>query len=82
MNILSWMIFGMIIGAIATILDKKQQEGGALGAVLLGVVGAILGGLLANLLFGTPLGGFNPIALLTAIGGAIVVLFAGRLIKA
>lgn len=81
MNILSWMIFGIIIGTIATILDKKQQEGGALGAILLGIVGAVLGGLLANLLFGTPLGGFNPVALLVAIGGAITVLFAGKLIK-
>ena len=51
MNILTWIIFGLIIGILVNYFDQEKQESDVIGIVILSIVGAILGGLLANLLF-------------------------------
>jgi uncharacterized membrane protein YeaQ/YmgE (transglycosylase-associated protein family) len=75
MNIISWLLFGLIAGIIANTIDPSPERGGLLGAVVLGVLGALLGGLLSNLIFGIGINGFNLPSLLIAVGGSLVVLF-------
>ncbi|RJQ27810.1 GlsB/YeaQ/YmgE family stress response membrane protein [Candidatus Parcubacteria bacterium] len=78
MNILTWILFGLIVGVIANFLDPRPSRGGIFGAIILGIVGALLGGFLSNFLFGIPLTGFDIRSLIIAVIGALILLFAGR----
>jgi len=75
MTIIGWIILGLIAGAIAKAILPGKQGGGWLITLVLGVVGALLGGFLASAIFGIPMGGFFEIRTwIIAILGAIVVL--------
>ena len=75
MTIIGWIILGLIAGAIAKAILPGAQGGGWLITLVLGVVGALLGGFLASALFGIPMGGFFEIRTwIIAILGSIVVL--------
>ena len=75
MGIIAWIILGLIAGAIAKAVLPGSQGGGWLVTLILGVVGALLGGFLGSQIFGIGLGGFFDISTwLLAIGGAIIVL--------
>lgn len=50
MNILAWIVLGLIAGAIAKAIYPGRQGGGILGTLLLGVVGAFIGGTLGTFL--------------------------------
>ena len=75
MGIIGWITLGLAAGAIAKAILPGTQGGGWLITLILGVVGALLGGFLGSAIFGVELGGFFEIRTwLLAIGGAIVVL--------
>lgn len=78
MNILSWILFGLIAGIIANLIDPRPAQGGILGAIVLGIVGALLGGFLANLFFGLEITGFNITSFIIAVAGSLLVLVIGR----
>lgn len=50
MNLLTWIILGLIAGAIAKAVDPAARGGGILSTMLLGIIGAFVGGTLATLL--------------------------------
>ncbi len=81
MNIITWTIFGLIVGAAANIIFPDSSRGGILGAILLGVAGAVVGGLIASMFFGQNVSGFNLPSLVIAIGGSILLLFLGRYLR-
>jgi len=75
MGIIAWIILGLAAGAIAKAILPGTQGGGWIITLLLGVVGAILGGFLGSAIFGVGLEGFFDITTwLLAIGGAVIVL--------
>jgi uncharacterized membrane protein YeaQ/YmgE (transglycosylase-associated protein family) len=75
MGIIAWIILGLIAGAIAKAVLPGTQGGGWLVTLILGIVGALLGGFLGSAIFEVGLGGFFDLTTwLLAIGGAIVVL--------
>ena len=75
MGFLAFLILGLAAGAIAKLILPGKQGGGWLITLLLGVVGALLGGFLGSVLFGVGLEEFFSIQTwLLAIGGSIVVL--------
>ncbi len=75
MGILGWIVLGLIVGAIAKAILPGKQGGGWVVTLLLGIVGALLGGFLGSALFGVTLGSFFEIRTwLLAIGGALIVL--------
>lgn len=78
MNLLAWIVFGLIAGVIANAIDPRPARGGALGAILLGIGGALVGGFLGNLFFGVGISGFDLSSFLLAIGGSLVLLMIGR----
>lgn len=81
MGIFAWIILGLIAGAIAKLILPGRQGGGWIVTLLLGVVGALLGGWLGSVLFNAPLEDFWSIQTwLLAIGGAIIVLLIWGLI--
>lgn len=75
MGFLAFLILGLIAGAIAKAILPGRQGGGIFITLLLGVVGALLGGWIGGLLFGTGINEFFSLSTwLLAIGGAIIVL--------
>ena len=75
MGIIGWIVLGLIAGAIAKAILPGKQRGGWLITILLGIVGALLGGFLGSTLLGVPLGSFFEIRTwLLAIGGSLIVL--------
>ena len=75
MGIIAWIILGLAAGAIAKAILPGSQGGGWVITLILGIVGALLGGFLGSAIFGVTLEGFFDITTwLLAIGGAIVVL--------
>lgn len=74
MNILLWIVLGGIAGWIASVVMKTREEQGLLMDIVVGIVGAFVGGLLFGLLGGQGVTGFNIYSLLVAIVGAIVLL--------
>lgn len=72
MNILSWLVFGAIAGWLAGLLTNKPQ--GLLGNIVVGVIGAFLGGWLFNQFGGRGVTGFDLSSLLVAVVGAVVLL--------
>lgn len=81
MNILAWILFGLITGFIANLIEPSPSFGGLIGAVLLGILGGILGGFLANLILGVSLTGFNISSFVMSIIGSLLVLFANRAVS-
>ena len=75
MGFFAFLILGLIAGAIAKAILPGRQGGGIFITLLLGVVGAFLGGWIGGLLFGTGLQEFFSLQTwLLAIGGSIIVL--------
>lgn len=73
MSILVWIVFGVIAGWIASKIVNKQGEGFILDLVL-GVVGAMVGGFLSTRLGFQGVDGFNIPSMFIAVIGAIIVL--------
>ena len=82
MGIIAFIILGLLAGASAKALMPGDDPGGWIITTLIGVVGAILGGLLAGVLFDAdPLDEFFDISTwLTAIVGSIILLVIYRLV--
>jgi uncharacterized membrane protein YeaQ/YmgE (transglycosylase-associated protein family) len=75
MGFFAFLILGLIAGAIAKAILPGRQGGGILMTLLLGVVGAILGGFIGSALFGVGINEFFSLSTwLLAIGGAVIVL--------
>ncbi|HXA92068.1 MAG TPA: GlsB/YeaQ/YmgE family stress response membrane protein [Steroidobacteraceae bacterium] len=73
MSVIAWIVLGLLAGFIASKIVNKAGEG-ALLDIVLGVIGAVVGGWLFNM-FGMPgVTGFNIYSMLVAVLGAIVVL--------
>lgn len=76
-----WIILGLIAGAIAKAIMPGKQGGGCFATLLLGVIGAVLGGWLGSQIFDVGIEKFWSLSTwLLAIGGALIVLFIWGLI--
>jgi uncharacterized membrane protein YeaQ/YmgE (transglycosylase-associated protein family) len=73
-GILSWIVFGLVAGVVAKALTPGRDGGGCIVTVVIGVVGALLGGYLATLLGFGGLSGFDVRSLVIAILGAVLLL--------
>jgi uncharacterized membrane protein YeaQ/YmgE (transglycosylase-associated protein family) len=80
-TLLSWMLCGLIVGGIARLLVPRRQSMGLLMTMVLGIVGAVVGGFLYSLVLGAP---SEPFSLsgnawhgwIVAVLGAVLVLWA------
>jgi len=81
MSFLAFLVLGLLAGAIAKLILPGKQGGGWFVTLLLGVVGALLGGWLGSLILNRPLTEFWDLGTwLLAIGGSIIVLLIYGLI--
>jgi uncharacterized membrane protein YeaQ/YmgE (transglycosylase-associated protein family) len=78
MGILGWIFFGLIVGFVAKFLMPGRDPGGFFVTILLGIVGAVLGGYLGRVIgwYGPD----DPVGFVMAVLGSIVLLVAYRLI--
>jgi uncharacterized membrane protein YeaQ/YmgE (transglycosylase-associated protein family) len=74
MGILAWLALGLVAGFLASLFVNKKGEGMFMDIVL-GVIGAVVGGFIAQFAGFAGITGFDVYSTLIAIGGAIVVLF-------
>ncbi len=73
-NFIVWIIFGALAGWLASIIVRRNDEQGAIGNIIVGLLGAVIGGYVARALGGSGVTGFNLGSLLVAVGGAVVLL--------
>ena len=81
MGIITWLIFGALVGWVASIIMKRNSEMGVVANIVVGVIGAGLGGWIASLLGIGTVSGFNFYSLLIAIAGACVLLLVIGLVQ-
>ncbi|CDH33521.1 GlsB/YeaQ/YmgE family stress response membrane protein [Xenorhabdus bovienii] len=81
MGILSWVIFGLIAGIIAKWVMPGDNSSGIIMTVILGIIGAVVGGYISTFFGMGKVDGFNLGSFAIAVVGAIVVLFVYRKIS-
>jgi uncharacterized membrane protein YeaQ/YmgE (transglycosylase-associated protein family) len=80
LSVLGWIVFGLIIGALAKLMMPGRDPGGIIITILLGIVGALLGGFL-----GRSMGLYGPgdaAGFIMSLIGAMILLFLYRLLIA
>lgn len=79
MGIVAWIILGLIAGWLAGLIMRGAGYG-LLGNIVLGILGALIGGWITSALLGVDVTGLDPISLVVAVFGAIVLIAIGRLV--
>lgn len=79
LGIIGWIIIGIIAGWLAEKVMGRSH--GLVTNLIVGIVGALIGGFISENLLGQPVGGFNIVTLLVAFLGACLLLFLLGLVK-
>lgn len=81
MGLILWIIFGALVGWVASVVMRTDERQGALANIIVGIVGALIGGGISRLLGGGGITGFNLRSFVLAIFGAIILLLFVRLLS-
>jgi uncharacterized membrane protein YeaQ/YmgE (transglycosylase-associated protein family) len=81
MGVLSWIVFGLIAGALAKFLMPGKDPGGFFVTAIIGIAGALIGGMVATQLGYGGVSGFDFRSFVVAIIGSMVLLLGYRLVK-
>lgn len=73
MSILAWLVLGLLAGWIASMIMGSGGYG-VVGDIVVGILGALIGGFITGPLFGIDVTGFNVTSLIVAVIGAIVLI--------
>lgn len=76
MGILLWIVFGALAGWLASLIMGTDGRQGAILNIVLGIVGAVVGGMIFNFFGQSGVSGFNIYSLLVALLGAVIVTWA------
>ncbi|HEY8999185.1 MAG TPA: GlsB/YeaQ/YmgE family stress response membrane protein [Candidatus Saccharimonadales bacterium] len=75
MGLFAWIILGGLAGWIASIIAGNNKDQGVLGNIGVGIVGALIGGFIVDVLGGKGITGFNIWSLLVAVAGSLILLW-------
>jgi uncharacterized membrane protein YeaQ/YmgE (transglycosylase-associated protein family) len=81
MGILSWMILGLLAGALAKWIRPGDDKGGWINSMFIGIGGAMIGGFIGSALGVGRVTGLNLWSILIATGGALILLWAVEKIR-
>ncbi len=81
MGIILWIIFGALVGWVASMIMNTDSQQGVILNVVVGIVGAMLGGWLMSFLGEGGVDGFNLYSFLVALVGAVVLISALKFIR-
>ena len=82
MNILSWIIVGIIAGAVARLIMPGRDPMGIIATIVLGIIGSLIGGFVSMAIWrNNNTSAFQGSGLLLSILGAIIVLWIYRMVK-
>lgn len=81
MGIIIWIVFGALVGWVASMIMKTDSQQGTLIDIGVGIVGAVIGGWLMSAIGGRGIEGFNLYSFLVALLGACVFIAFLRLIR-
>lgn len=81
MGIISWIVLGGLAGWIASMVTGKNKRMGLVLNIVVGIVGAAIGGIVFDLLGGTGVTGFNLWSFFVSFVGAVILLAIIGLIK-
>lgn len=81
MGILSWIVLGALAGWIASIIMKTNASMGAIANIIVGIVGALVGGFVMNFFNKAGVNDFNLYSLLVAVLGSIILLAVAKAIR-
>ncbi|URW96889.1 GlsB/YeaQ/YmgE family stress response membrane protein [Pantoea agglomerans] len=82
MGILSWVVFGLLAGIIARYIMPGKEHMGIFMTIILGIIGALIGGVVSTALGFGKVDGFNIYSIAIATVGSIIVLFVIHKIRA
>jgi len=81
-SIISWIVLGLIAGALAKWIMPGRDPGGIFVTIIIGIAGAFIGGYLATLAgLGSISGSLSIVNIITAIVGALILLFLYRMVR-
>ncbi len=82
MGIIAWIVVGGLAGWIASLIMRTDERMGCVLNIIVGIIGAFIGGLVVQLITGTGFDfGFNLTSLIVAIVGAVILLFLYGLVR-
>lgn len=79
MGIILWIVLGGIAGWLASMIMKSSH--GILGDIIIGILGALLGGFIMNMLGYSSVSGFNLYSIIVAVLGAVVLLWIVKAVR-
>ncbi|MDQ5900820.1 MAG: hypothetical protein QG600_398 [Patescibacteria group bacterium] len=82
MNFILWIILGAAAGWVASMVMKTDAEQGALMNIILGIIGAFIGGFVMNMFGQSGVSGFNLYSFLVAVLGAVILIGIGKALRA
>ncbi len=74
MGILSWIVLGALAGWVASIMMGRNSSMGAIANIVVGIVGALIGGYVMSMVDGQGVTGFNLTSFLIALLGSVILL--------
>jgi uncharacterized membrane protein YeaQ/YmgE (transglycosylase-associated protein family) len=80
MNLLLWIVLGALAGWVASLIMRTDEQQGALMNIVLGIVGALVGGFIMSLFGLEGVTGFNLYSILVSIFGAVILVWVGRMV--
>jgi uncharacterized membrane protein YeaQ/YmgE (transglycosylase-associated protein family) len=81
MGIISWIVMGLVAGALAKWIMPGNDPGGLIVTILIGIAGAFVGGFIGTQVGLGSVTGFDLVSMALAIGGALVLLYGYRLLN-
>jgi uncharacterized membrane protein YeaQ/YmgE (transglycosylase-associated protein family) len=81
MGIITWILLGLMAGALAKWIMPGKDPGGFIITILIGIAGAVVGGWIGSIIGFGSVTGFNIGSVATAVGGAIILLAVYRWFK-